>query len=396
MRNRSHVMTLVLAAAIAVSLTLGKAPSGPTLLNLLLVFALMPLLVVIHESGHALMGSIVGLRLFWVSIGVGRKLFEFRLRGVRITVNALPLMGLTALAPKNTRRMRMRLFLAIIAGPATHLILAALATAHVLGSRPEESSLSLLFLDITPVKVFILVNVVFLVLSLIPRRSGSPAGIVRTDGSTLLRLAMNDERILNEYRSANSMWEAYELQHEARFEEAIEYYERALQLQPSNWLLQHDLAVAQVMSGDAIKARESLVSLLDTEMGQSEHYLLLINNIAYVDALITNGDDEYLVEAEAYSSEVLAKAPKVAAFLGTRGSVLVQNGELDEGLRHLKTSYRHGSNSIARGTSACWIAIGMARGGHRDEGRKWLGRARRDCPQLTLIARAEEEFETAA
>jgi hypothetical protein len=123
---------------------------------------------------------------------------------------------------------------------------------------------------------------------------------------------------------------------------------------------------------------------------------LLINNIAYADAVITNGSDGLLTEADRFSAEALSKAPNVAAFRGTRGVVLLQSGKTGEGLKHLKAAYRHHSEPTARATVACWIAIAKARTGHPEEARKWVQRARESCPTLDLLERAEGELVTAA
>jgi tetratricopeptide (TPR) repeat protein len=378
-------------------LILTKSPNGAFALYMLSALVLLPLLITVHEFGHAVVGHLVGLRLFWVTIGVGRRLFEFRLRGVRVSVHVLPLMGMTALAPRDGQQMRGRLFLAILAGPAMHLVLAVLATIFFLSRNPAETVLSFLSLaSLAPAKVFVYANVLCLALSLIPRRSESAAGVMRTDGAILLRLGMHDETIMNEYRMASSILEAYEYQRVGRFSEAIQYYERALRQKPGNWMLQHDLAIAHLMSGDALAARSSLVALLDSEMGQSEHRLLLINNVAYADAVITNGSDDFLTEADTYSAEVLSKAPNVAAFRGARGVVLLQSGKVDEGLKHLKTAYRHHSEPNARATVACWIAMANARAGHAAEARKWVERARESCSGLDLLKKAEGELRAAA
>ena len=86
----------------------------------------------------------------------------------------------------------------------------------------------------------------------------------------------------------------------------------------------------------------------------------------------------------------------VRRILPIHGEVLVQKGELEEGLKHLTTAYRHSSDATARGTVACWIAMGKTRDGRRDEARKWLETARRSCPELALLARVEGELEAAA
>src|SRR5436305_9253946 len=68
---------------------------GWLLLNLFVFQLSLVLTIVPHELGHALMARAVGLEVFDVIIGFGRKLWTGTVAGIPITVNCVPVGGLT-------------------------------------------------------------------------------------------------------------------------------------------------------------------------------------------------------------------------------------------------------------------------------------------------------------
>ncbi len=98
--------------------TLGRV--GQEVLWFLVVFLIV---IPIHELGHALAGFLVGHRIRSVVIGVGRPLLVFNLAGVAVTINLLPLGGLTMGMPRRGGWLRVRLWIFAAGGPAANLLL---------------------------------------------------------------------------------------------------------------------------------------------------------------------------------------------------------------------------------------------------------------------------------
>jgi hypothetical protein len=118
---------------------------------------------------------------------------------------------------------------------------------------------------------------------------------------------------------------------------------------------------------------------------------VILNNIAYVDALI--GDPELLPEADAYSKEATGTVPWVPHFTGTRGTVLVAMGQIEAGIKLLREAFEKVESPRSKAENACHLAIANARIGNRDQADKYLKLARQLDSQCRLIERAEAELE---
>src|SRR5215472_13477679 len=94
-----------------------------SIVNILLGPVWLVFLIVLHESSHAIAGKILGFRVFWISIGYGRPLVDARLLGIRLKLNIIPFNGETALASPTMDWFRLRWWLVIFSGPASHLAL---------------------------------------------------------------------------------------------------------------------------------------------------------------------------------------------------------------------------------------------------------------------------------
>jgi tetratricopeptide (TPR) repeat protein len=138
-------------------------------------------------------------------------------------------------------------------------------------------------------------------------------------------------------------------------------------------------------------SRQTFLQLLGTEEAKEPglHYILL-NNIAYLDALLQ--DPSLLPEADQFSAEALKHLPWVPAVMGTRGTVLLELGQLDEGLASLKKSMSLHPDKHGKALNACHVAIGELRRGDREMARKYLASAKMLDPNCTLIADVESQM----
>jgi hypothetical protein len=96
-------------------------------------------MVIIHESAHAIVGSLVGLRVFGISIGVGPRIWRHQFGNFFVNINSLPAGGFCAVAPKPESTTRWPIALMIAAGPMVHL-LAILALVYVARNGTYASS----------------------------------------------------------------------------------------------------------------------------------------------------------------------------------------------------------------------------------------------------------------
>jgi hypothetical protein len=109
------------------------------------------------------------------------------------------------------------------------------------------------------------------------------------------------------------------------------------------------------------------------------------NGLAWVDTLI--GGDELIQEADKYSKEALENMPHVSYFRGTRGNVLVELGQYEEGLVLLREAMNAADNPTMKALDACHIAIAEQKRGNLDESRKFAEIARSWDPDCMLLDR---------
>jgi hypothetical protein len=111
------IWVLLGGAGLLLCFLLPNLSYGIWLLNT--AFALLALLlcVVIHESGHALAGMIVGWRVFYVTLGRGPFCCEFRWMGVCWIFHAFPFSGFCIGTAKERSLYRLKLALFVLGGP---------------------------------------------------------------------------------------------------------------------------------------------------------------------------------------------------------------------------------------------------------------------------------------
>ena len=147
-----------------------------------------------------------------------------------------------------------------------------------------------------------------------------------------------------------------------------------------------------ITAGEYPAARSAAVSLLAEIPAQDARRLTLLNNIAYIDALLD--DPALLDEADRYSTEALASLPWHPSLKNTRGLVLLALNRLDEALPLLRESVNAPDQSPeSRAERLCTLAMAEARQGEPASAERNLTAARQIDPQCLLLPRAEMVLE---
>lgn len=349
----------------------------------LAVFSIIPL-IFIHELAHALVARLMGLRVFGVFIGIGKTLWMGRFLGANWTVNTVPVGGITMVGARSVPLIRWRLFLIYLAGPASHAIL--LTLFYFLAQTLTPFTLARY-----AVNAMIWSNLVLLLINLFPHKVSAMADLRGTDGWHLLRAPFLSEKELTQHYVGNFLNEALQAYTANNFTQAKSWLDQALALDSTSVAARNMLGVLQLALGQNREARLTFIDLLETEDGKKPAmYYLLLNNIAYLDALI--GDPSLFPEADEYSAKALKQLPWVAFIVGTRGTVLVEMGQLDEGIELLKKSMSLHVEKQGKAINACHLAIGEHRRGNHAAARKYLDSARLLDPKCYLIPRAEVQL----
>src|ERR1051326_189967 len=367
----------------------GRGPiNGWLLVNIATWYAASVLLIFLHEFGHAMIGKMVGLRVFWISIGTGHQIFEGQLLGTSLRINLWPFVGVTVMAARTRRLIRLRVWAAVFAGPATHLAIFGLC--YLATGKPTLQWLlsANIWSAPAPFVTFIYANAFLLLLNLFSARGN---GLVPTDGRRLIQILFWKEKEIAEYLACYSSFEALEFMRSGDLNEAAARYQAALVLDPNSFVLRHDLAITWQMQGDYERARNVFVELLHSEQKKQPVWQqLLLSNIAWTNLMLRRAD--LLEEADAYSKEAIKVFPTFPSFQGTRGAVLVSLGQVQEGASLLRKAFRQHSEKTARASVACWIAIAEARRGNLEGAKAWSDKAQRLCPWHCIHDWARQEI----
>lgn len=348
----------------------------------LIILSMIPL-IVIHEIAHAVVAQFTDLPVFGIVIGIGKPIWSGKLLGIDWTINALPTAGVTAIGPRPVPYIRLKLFLTYLAGPASHVVMAF--AFFLLGFLFSPAGLvAQIFRSLA------VANILLAVLNLFPQKVPSLLGMQGTDGWHLLHIPFwkkseFEKRYVGYY--AGEALQAY-LAHD--FDAARKWLEEALALDGSSGSIRNILGMIQMAQQKYQESRATFTQLLETQDGKEPalHYILL-NNIAYLDALLQ--DTSLLPEADQYSAEAFKHLPWVPAVIGTRGTVLLELGQCEEGIALLKKSMaladKHG-----KALDACHIAMGEMRRGNPDEAHKYLASAKVLDPDCILIPNVEAQL----
>ena len=288
----------------------GRFLNALFLVDLFLILSIVP-----HELGHAIIGRLLGWRVFAIVIGIGKQVFKFHLFGIIFSFHWLPICGITRLTPIETRWFRLKRFFIYFAGPAAN---AFIATAILFIWWDAWRDFGFWGLP-RPVRICVWANLWIMAASLWPHQSKILNAA--TDGKQLLKTFSSRQKDIEELQAARFTLEAMLRRDEHKdFDGALDWCNKGLALFPENL---HLLNVSGVLCLDQqhyTRAREIFLQLLSREAKPSGTRNIILNNVAYADALI--GDPALLPEADTYSKEAYGAAPWVPSIIGTRGTVL--------------------------------------------------------------------------
>lgn len=377
-------IALLVAGGLLLFVLSPRSSTALFFLQIALFLLLMAPLILIHELAHALVAGLVGLRIFGIVIGMGRTIWHGKFMGMDWAVNILPISGITMVGARPVPYIRSKLFLIHLAGPASHVLMALIF--HLMARADPSSGLIGYVLQ-----ALVFANLFMAAVNLFPRKVAVTTGMQGSDGWQLLRTPFLKQSELNKQYVGCLAGEAMQAYAEYDLEAAKAWVEKALALDATSGAARNIQGIILMARREYRESRETFVRLLHSDEGKEPalHYLLL-NNIAYLNALLR--DPGLLLEADQFSAEALQHLPWVPAVTGTRGSVLVEQGRLEEGIALLKKSMAQHAEKQGKALNACHIAIGEMRRGNLDAARAHLAIARTLDRQCFLLPEVETEL----
>ena len=380
--------TMLFFALMAVlGLALFHTVSGADFLLFLgMIFLSLLPAAVVHEIGHAFAVLLLGLRLFTLTIGgaADRILVAWRVFGYDVVVRCNPFGGSVHFGFKSMRCARLRYFLVVLSGlVANGLLIVAALPLHDRSSRK-----GMVFWMTTG---FVCGSAIVFAISAVPLRFWSRKRRHRTDGWLLLTIPFMARRSLEDLHSGTFCYEAMEALQRDKVQEAEQWVAKGMEIYPENsWGL---VAQASILDHEHkyAEAREAFLRALNQPALTTELRATLWNNIAWMDLMLA--DPALLEEADRFSRQALKELPWQSYVRGTRGGVLIELGQIDEGVWHVEQALRYNYPGTSKALNACYLAIAEVRRRDYSKALDYLDEAKRRDPKCRLIERAVMELD---
>ena len=298
------------------------------IINFLLIFISIKAGVIIHEIGHLVFAKIVGGQPRRLVLGNGHEILRFKLLKIKIIVNS-PFRGGFAFATFPNQNLLKLRYLFYVSGGFLFNILFAYCVYFFTGLNLDSFS-GEYGIDIGT--AFIVSNVFLIIITLIPFPVNYMGIKMSNDGLNILKLPFIKREKISKEINTNELLDAFDYFETKEYDKAIEIYERYLKYDEIQTIIKINLSVMYLKKGEYSKALDILLETVDSiDNKQNKKYKALVyNNIAWI-YLIT-GEIE---KADSYSEKAFNLVPKEKSFQGTRGSVLIEKGEIDNGVSML-------------------------------------------------------------
>ncbi len=337
-------------AAVAVSLfwplfILAGSERGSQILELsaiVLTFLLYPVAIVAHELGHAGAAWLLRLEIGGVAIGYGRRILQFELGGLPVQIHAWPLSGRVYLGSRTAHVLRSRLWIATLMGPATNAIFVALTARYWAVLEPITGP--------TALALWLIVNFLLLILSLVPQRTAVFGQPYRSDGLALLEIPRATSTQLAPYLIAAPLMRAWCRLQTDDFPGARVWAEDAVARAPDSGPALVILSACLVSLHEYRAASSLLTPALGVLPAQEPAIRAAVWNNLAVALFLPNALDESthldVLQADRRSADAYGMYPCVLEYRSTRALTLAATGSADKALELLK--YRHYDTGTAR------------------------------------------------
>lgn len=384
--NKSWLWLTGLFLLIVVILWFFGSKEASRLFGIILFIVFLSAIIIPHELGHALMARLLGMRVFMIVVGSGRTLKKLQLLGFTWEFKQFPLYGFTICCAKSAQFYRLKRLLVTLSGPAVNFGLLLLA----LYSYRSFSVIESWSIPFMPFASFAFANLWMLLFNLAPHRYKTAYGKFRSDGLSLLAIPFSSNADMHQNIVFYYALEGLELRKTGQLSQALQWYQKALSVYPEDTTILNDYALTLLDSEQFEEARAIYNRIIEKQVPNAQLKAIVLNNIAYTDILI--GEKTLLEEADAASSQAFESCPWIPAIKGTRGMVLVELGQLDEGIRLLMDALGKNEELQNKALNTAYLAIAEARMGNIIRAQQYLETTSQFDSDCLLLKRAQDEL----
>ncbi len=352
-------------------------------INLALFIILSFVTTIIHELGHALAARLTGQKVIAINFGRGKNIFSKKIFGTYLDFKKVPAGGLTFYLPEPSSFFRTKIMITTAAGPLINLLVAWIVWQQI----GHEKFMNNFFHEAAILPIIFLSNIVTGCINLLPFQFNSSVGKLWSDGGKLLTTPFMKVTEIESYQLSGIYSQAFAALQHHDYEQTQIFSEEGLDQHPDDRHLKNILGVALLEQGEFEEGRSIFRELIkDKEISKLERGIFL-NNIAYANYRIN--DPELLEESLELSEAAFNLVPWELAIRSTRGSILIEAGQLEEGTTLLNDRRYQMLPDPAYANVKSALSIGYAKQGKIELARKMLQRAKDFDPDNEMAKWAE-------
>ncbi len=286
--------------------------------------------IYIHELGRAFAGRSVNFTIKRIIIGTGRAMIKTRIRGVLLIITTNFRGGGTYVGNVPHTYLKLRCLVFVLGGLIAQGLASGISLFLLNMLRRKGFTPAQLFIGY----MFLYANLITIGWKLIPRKLDMGGVAIPNDSLMILKLPfLTGQEIQRILCAGNSMMDAHDLYEARRFHEAEIAFRECIELYPDVLLLKLRLATALIEQGKLNEAQTFLETFLETFYDDPNAFALY-HTLAWLSFLQFTPDS--LRKADEYSQQAVKWGSQQSSLLGMRGCILIEKGELDEGIQLLK------------------------------------------------------------
>jgi tetratricopeptide (TPR) repeat protein len=356
----------ILIAAGAVLRFLGEefTSLSNTVINCGMLLLGIKLATIVHEIGHLLAAKLVGGTPRRMTLGRGHELCRTQIFGIRVVINSSFRGGFANASFNRPGFLRLRYGFYVLGGVLCNSLV-ALVLYSLFGFNYFGTDGTTTF---APASAVILANTLALI-NLLPFYSTVMGVRIPTDGLALLKLPFIKRKEVEKWLTVGPLLDAREHLERKEYSEALAIYQRYLSQYPDNKIIHLTLASVLMKTG---KFQEGLDTLLPLERNLRDKEVKrfaghFYNTAAWLYLLLNKID-----LANHYSALALKEVPGENIFRGTRGSVLIERGDITDGILLLSHSMDFNFVNSNTLTAAIYLMLAQHLKGNSSERDKYL------------------------
>ena len=370
---------------------------GWLVINLGLLIFLWGPCTILHEAGHVITGRLAGCRVFGAVMGTGKVIFTIEFSGMKFDFGRyLHGGGLTYLVHVNEKPSRWAEVFFTLGGCLANLTAAGAVLMFVpYHDLARFAVMPTYKFAIAP--AFVAVNLLQCIISLYPHWTKIGGRNYQSDGAIIIE-TLRDKDFVRNRLIGRYILEGFWHAKNGKLDQAKACYQEGYRKFNDSFYLACLVHNNLVHSKDYAAARKFYQSLNMTADYLAKQDPMMVawiwNDVAWTNLML--GGSELLNEADEFSAKALGRLLDEAAVKGTRGSVLIEQGEIEQGIELLLQSIASSDLRPNQALNACLIAVGKAQQGNSKLAQEYFRFARHLDPACELLKKSEERIQSHA